>query len=248
MRIRPRPSPPTNPRSSLRCRRRRQPPPRHRGLPARLGPALSSGRSPLALLLLFTGTAIALDSADVVDVDPAVGLAIALVITGVGLTVSAVVGRARGLILVGVLLLPVLWWFHVVDLTWWEGIGEESDSASTIDELDDEYRFGVGQYIVDFSSLDLDGETREVAVGLTIGELIVCVPDDLELALDADGRIGEIRVEGPTPSDELVDDGFDPSVRTTVGDDTDGRLDLDLDIGLGSARVLVHDQVGLPCE
>ena len=222
------------------------PPPPRPPQPPRPRPFV--GPLTLALLLVFTGSAIALDRADVIDVDPAVGLAIALVITGAALTVTAFVGRARGLIVVGILLMPALWWFHAIDLTWWEGIGEESATAATLDELDDEYRFGVGQYIVDFSDLDLDGTTQDVAVGLTIGELIVCVPDDLEVALDADGRIGEIRLEGPSRFDETTDEGFDPTLRTTVGDDDRGRLELDLDIGLGSARVLVHDQGGLPCE
>ena len=30
---------------------------------------------------------------------------------------------------IGILLLPFVWWFHAVDLTWWDGIGEERDTS-----------------------------------------------------------------------------------------------------------------------
>lgn len=190
----------------------------------------------LAALLLFTGGAVALDRADVLDIDPAVGLAIALTIVGVALTVTAFVGRARGLIALGVILLPIVWWFHAVDLTWWDGIGEERFVVDELDELEDEYRYGIGQLEVDFSDLDLEGETHEVAVGLTIGEVIVIVPDDIEVVIDADGRIGEVVVDGPIAR---RDEGFDPNVDTTLGDSAGGTLELDLDIGLGSAKVQV---------
>lgn len=189
----------------------------------------------LAVLLVFTGGAVALDRADLVDVDPAVGLAIALVIVGVALTVTAFVGRARGLIAVGILLLPFVWWFHAIDLTWWEGIGDERATVERLADLDDEYRFGIGRYIVDLSSLDLDGGEAEVAVGLTVGELIVCVPDDFQVVVDADGRIGEVALEGA--GTDTVDDGFEPALDERIGDPEGGVLTLDLDIGIGSAKV-----------
>jgi predicted membrane protein len=136
-----------------------------------------------------------------------------------------------------VILLPIVWWFHAVDLTWWDGIGEERFVVDELEELEDEYRYGIGQLVVDLTDLDLEGETRELAVGLTIGEVIVMVPDDIEVVIDADGRIGEVLVDGPIA---LSDEGFDAHIDTTFGDADGGTLELDLDVGLGSGKVQVE--------
>jgi|GEM_PF-5642170 len=133
-------------------------------------------------------------------------------------------------------LLPIAWAVAVIDLTWWDGIGEERAHASTLEELDDEYRYGIGEFIVDLSDLDLDGQQRSVAVGLTIGEAIIYVPDTLDLSINVGGRMGEIRIEdGPR---QYVDDGAD-------------SLDIDFDLGIGSGIVKVCTNVDtegyVPC-
>ncbi|MCP4222171.1 MAG: hypothetical protein GY773_02370 [Actinomycetia bacterium] len=191
----------------------------------------------LALLLLLTGGAAFADQVDWIDVDPAVFLGICLMVVGVVLVVSAFAGRARGLIFIGVLLLPVAWAVSTVDLTWWDGVGDEHYRVDSLDELEDEYRFGIGQLIVDLSDLDLEGQTQDVSVGLTIGEAIVYVPEGMHVDVDLDGRIGEMVVDlGITRYD---DEGIDNSVDTEIGEPGNGTLNLDFDLGIGSGRVEV---------
>ncbi len=192
----------------------------------------------MALLLVITGSAIALDRADLVDVDPAVFLALCLTVVGVVLTLSAFLGRARGLIALGVLLLPVVWGFHAVDLTWWDGIGEETHVVTSIDDLESEYHLGIGQLVVDLTDVDLAGTTQRFSAGVTIGEVVVMVPDGMHVEVEADGRIGELRIDNPGP--DLADDGYDLSLITEIGDPEGGTLLLDLELGIGSARVEVQ--------
>ncbi len=192
----------------------------------------------LAMLLVITGVTVALDRADIVSVDPAVFLAISLTLIGLVLTLSAFIGRARGLILLGVLLFPVVWWFHTIDLTWWGGIGEQRHTVTSIAQLEPEYRLGIGQLVIDLTGLDLAGTTRELAVGTTIGEVVVVVPERMHVELTADGRIGEVRIDRPGP--DLTDDGIDASLQTELGSPSGGTLVLDLDVGVGSARVEVR--------
>ena len=191
----------------------------------------------LALLLLFTGGAVFADRVDWIDIDPAIFLGIVLVIIGAVLVLSAFLGRARGLIVLGVMVLPIAWGVNAVDLTWWDGIGEETHTVEALAELEDEYRYGIGQFIIDLSDLDLEGESRDVAVGLTIGEAIVYIPQGMHVNVDLDGRAGEIRVDNGATS--RTDDGFDIAITTEIGDPDGGTLNLDFDLGIGSGRVEV---------
>ena len=207
------------------------PPPPEPGPKAFLGPLT------LALLLLFTGGAVFADRVDWIKVDVAIFLGIVLVLIGGMLVLSAFLGRARGLIVLGVMILPIAWAVNAIDLTWWDGVGEEIHTIDNLSDLEDEYRYGIGQFIIDLSDLDLEGESRDLAVGLTIGEAIVYVPEGMHVNVDLDGRIGEIRVDGGSP--DRTDEGFDNAITTEIGDPDGGTLNLDFDLGIGSGRVEV---------
>ncbi len=196
----------------------------------------------VAVLLLFTGATVFAQRVGWVDVDVAVFLGICLLIVGVALVTTAFFGRARGLIWLGVMVLPVAWAASAVDIDWYDGIGEEDVRVTDLADLDDEYRWGIGEFQVDLSDLDLEGETRRVAVGLTIGELTVFVPDDVEVDIDLDGSIGEILVTDRL--DRRVDNGLDLSLDRTTGDADGGTLELDVDLGIGQAEVIVCTNPG----
>lgn len=219
-------------------------PPR-RGRRGRRRPRPFLGPITVALLLVYTGLTVLAERLDWWHTDPAAFLAVCLTTIGVVLTLSAFVGRARGLIGLGLLLLPLAWAIAAADLTWWEGIGEELVRVEQVEDLDDEYRWGMGEFHVDLSDLELDGADREVAVGLTIGELKVWVPDDVEVVADVDGRIGSVIVTDE--SGRRNDDGVDVALDRTLGDDRNGRLLLDVDIGIGEAEVIVCGSEAVPC-
>ncbi|MDW3219965.1 MAG: PspC domain-containing protein [Acidimicrobiales bacterium] len=220
------------------------PPPRpRRPRPPRPRPFL--GPLAIATLLAFAGLTVLADEVGWWDTEPASFLAICLMIIGTVLVVSAVLGRARGLIWLGVFILPAAWAVAAIDLTWWDGVGEELVTVDAVEELQDEYRFGIGQFHVDLSDLDLEGGTHDLAVGLTIGELKVFVPETMEVEIDLDGRMGSVIVRDGDL--RLNDDGIDTELDRVVGDPTGGTLVLDVDIGIGEAEVVVCGSGDVPC-
>ena len=204
------------------------------------------GHLTAALLLLLTGVAVLIDRLGWITFDVGSFLAVCLILIGTVLVLSAFAGRARGLIWLGLLLAPFAWFMTAVDLTWWGGIGEEHLVITDLANLDDEYRWGIGEFSVDLSDLDLEGETRELAVGLTIGELTLYIPASMAVEIDMDGSIGEISIsEGGL---RLVDHGLDLDLDRTTGDSTGGTLLLDVDLGIGQGEIVIcGGQEGVPC-
>ena len=218
-------------------------PPRHHRRRPRPRPFLA----PLAVagLLAFAGLTVFADQVGWWTTEPASFLALCLMGIGVILVVSAFFGRARGLIFLGLAILPVAWAIAAIDLTWWDGIGEELVTVDDVEDLEDEYRWGIGQFHIDLSDLDLDGGTYELAVGLTIGELKVFVPSTMGVEIDLDGRMGSVIVSDAGL--RLNDDGIDIDLDREVGDPTGGTLVLDADIGIGEAEIVVCGAGATPC-
>ena len=72
----------------------------------------------------------------------------------------------------------------------------------------------------------LAGRTIEVSVA--IGELIVYVPEEMDVTVDAHAGIGEARVFGEKSA------GFDADA---AADGSEGSLFLDLDVAIGKVEV-----------
>lgn len=176
--------------------------------------------------------------------DPAVYAGICLAVIGLALVLSAFFGRARGLILLGFLILPIAWGLAALDLDWNDGVGERTVVVASVDQLQDEYHYGLGEYIVDLSGVSLGSGVHNTSVSLTIGEVTVYIPEDMTVDVDLDGRIGEIEIEGV--DQYFVDDGPDIHLDVLLEGTEPGLLDLDLDVGLGHGVVTVCTNVGTP--
>lgn len=155
----------------------------------------------VAVLLVYTGGAVLLDRLDAVDVDIGVFFAIALAITGAGLLGSAYAVPARGLILLGVVICAPLLLFAGAELPWGSGVGEVRVIVADIDDLEDEYRHGVGKLVVDLRNLDPENSDHSVDLSLSVGELDIYVPDNIRTTADVNVGAGSIRVwyGGPSP-------------------------------------------------
>ncbi|MCE2513142.1 MAG: PspC domain-containing protein [Acidimicrobiia bacterium] len=174
--------------------------------PTPVAPVRRQGRTTIgyltvAVLLAYTGSAVILDRLDVVEVDIGVYFAVALAITGVGLLASAYAVPARGLILLGVVFSAPLLLFVGAELPWGSGVGEVRVTVATAHELQDEYRHGVGQMVVDLRHLDPENTDHSVDLSLSVGEMLVYVPDNISTTADIDVGAGNIRVwyGGPAP-------------------------------------------------
>jgi predicted membrane protein len=188
-----------------------------------------TSRAALGLMLFGAGVLWLLDVADIVHLSYVALIGVLLV--GIGILI-AVTPRRRGLlVLVGILVLlaglPALF----VDHDLFEGgIGDATEQPQSRLDLEP-YRQGIGKLTLDLTEpgLDLDEEVVEASVG--IGELLVLVPLDTDVKVDAHVGIGNARVLGEEQN------GVDVDVDSISGTSGSQEVTLDLEVGIGNLRV-----------
>ncbi len=210
-----------------------------------------TGPLTVAVLLVLAGGVLLLAGLAVHETSIATALAVAVMVAGAGLAVSAFFVPARGLLALGAVLAVPLVLVAGTDVSLWSGAGERRVEITSPDDLQDEYRYGIGELVVDMRQLDLAGAARRVDIGLVVGEIRVYVPDSVELVIDADIGAGQFDARRRILVDVddgsyLYDDGF--GYQSGVGIDYDltvpaaaepsGLLQLDLDLGLGAVQVV----------
>lgn len=182
-------------------------------------------------LLILLGTAWLVEAADWGDVPWRALLASALILVGAALMWGARTGRHGGLIAFGVVLalavalgsaLEVL-----ADIPITGGVGEERHRP--IARVEDDYRWGLGSMTLDLTAASEPLEGRTIEASVAIGELIVVLPEDLRVDVDARSGIGEVVVLGRRSS------GIGPDLTLDEGDDP--ALTLDLDVAIGKVEV-----------
>src|SRR5204863_7916588 len=138
------------------------------------------GRVRVSVALIVVGVLIGWDGAADAGVRVRAVIAAALAVVGLGLVVGAYVGRARGLIVLGVLLTLLVSAAAVADIPVRGGVGDRTWRPATVSDLHDPYRLGVGQSELDLTQLDLAtaGRTR-VEIRQGVGHLLVIVPDNV---------------------------------------------------------------------
>ena len=164
----------------------------------------------------------------------------ALAVVACGLVLGAWIGRSRGLIALGILLGlalgPAVLADAVVGPDWrdWRNADDISAAPRTPDELSPAYEFGTGSIRLDLTELDFEGEDLATMIDLGAGEVIVTVPDDVDVVADAAVGLGDLiifdrRSSGFEPGDAFTDLGTDGA--------GGGRLELSIDLGLGKVEV-----------
>ena len=214
-----------------------------------------TGLLTIAVLFVYSGGAVILGRLDAIDVDIAAFFAIALAITGAGLAVSAFTRPARGLLAIGVLLLPGAVLFAGADVSWWSGVGERRVAPASAAELQSEYEHGIGRLVLNLEGLPPDGADRSVAVSLGIGEVLVYVPDDIRLTANIDLGVGAVtKRRGLSNSDEAgiyywdsggsiaggsIDSGFGVDTFVISGETGNtSKLNFDIDVGVGAVDIV----------
>ena len=202
-----------------------------------------------AVMLIVVGGAVMLDRFDVFDTDPTLLVAVLVLMVGAALVMSAFLGRAHGLILLGALLSAVLIVGTAADIrSVWSGTGTERVEATNLLELEAEYRHGIGELVVDLREVDFNGQSATLDLGLTIGELVVYVPADINLEMNAHVGAGDLKMDlSPFDGGELLrsdpifmKSGLDVDVNSSWNQDepTNGTLHLDLELGFGLIRII----------
>jgi phage shock protein PspC (stress-responsive transcriptional regulator) len=193
------------------------------------------GRLIMACLLVAVGVVALLDNVEVLDPDVGDYFAIVLGIIGAGLLVGSVVGRARGFIVLGVVLVPLVLIAASADLSIGGEWGDRRYEPMTAAEIPASYDHGIGVLRIDLRDLDpaelpLDDP---IVAELGIGELEVVVPDGIDVRVATDLGIGGL---------SLFDEnsggiGIDVNIDRLAGD---GEIDVDLDLDVGIGHILVR--------
>jgi phage shock protein PspC (stress-responsive transcriptional regulator) len=171
---------------------------------------------------------------------PFAPLAVALLVIGLGLVVTAFLGRARWLILVGLVLLPGVVLGGVArgfEIPLRGGLGSVDQVVVGGDELPpDGYHHAAGEVFLDLSDLDLVDADVTLPIRLGAGSVVVRIPADVAADVRARVLAGSIEMPGrPAVEGVRLDAGH---VTTGTGP---GALRLDITVGLGEVRVVEVD-------
>lgn len=192
------------------------------------------GRLTLAVALISSGVMALFDYAlTTFDPAPRHYLGLFLSVVGVGLIVGSVLGRARGLIFVGILVSPLLVLSPLAEFDLDSGVGQRRVTADAVTEIAPSYDLAIGELVIDLRDVDFTQSVVEVDASVGIGSLRVVVPDNVGLELDAEVGLGSVRVYGSERN------GFAREI--TLNRNGAGTLTLNADVMVGEVRIAGSD-------
>lgn len=154
-----------------------------------------------------------------------------LAVLGIGLIVGAWWGRARLLILLGLLLLPAAVAAAFVSVPLDGGIGDVEFRPRTLGELRSEYRLLAGDLRLDLTDLGAGDAPVSITASVGIGRLIVVVPADARVEIEAKVKGGGLSLFG----NRQIGTGLGDRVERSTGAGT--QLILNLETGIGGVLV-----------
>jgi phage shock protein PspC (stress-responsive transcriptional regulator) len=163
-------------------------------------------------------------------------LAVPLAIIGAGLVIGAWSGRARGLIVPGVLLTLALAAPPAhLNVNVERGTGDVTWVPASYADLAPEYRHGVGDARLDLSQIDFTGHDATVVLHTNVGDVWVTLPQNVDTTVDVTIKAGDANVFKHEMS------GVGMGTRTVSDEGPDGpgggHLHLIVQLDLGSLKV-----------
>jgi phage shock protein PspC (stress-responsive transcriptional regulator) len=155
-----------------------------------------------------------------------------LLALGVGLIVGAWWGRARLLILLGLVVLPAAAVSAFLTVPLEGGVADDAFRPENVAEVQPAYRLLGGRLRLDLSALDAGSEIVTVEASVGVGNLYVMVPGDATVEVNGAVQGGELVLLGR----EHVGTGLADRV-ADAGEGGGATLVLDLDVGIGSIWV-----------
>ncbi len=191
------------------------------------------GRLTVGAMFVVLGAMGALDALDVTSPTSRHYAAAAVLIIGVGLLVGTVLGRSRGLIFLGLLLLPMLAIAAITDFRFGTRFDNLDLRPLSVEEIQSAYNIAAGDLSLDLTGMDLAGRTVTLDLDVGVGSIYVAVPRAVDVEATANARLGEANVLGGWSS------GLGASVERTVGGagDGGGKLIIDAATRLGSISI-----------
>jgi phage shock protein PspC (stress-responsive transcriptional regulator) len=187
------------------------------------------GRMTLGTIFIVLGTMLVLDTSGVIRPAFTHYLATAVAIVGAGLLVGSVYGRSRGLIVLGLLLVPVMLASSVVTAEFDGGWGDPVFRPGSLDAIDARYGLTGGDLELDLSRVDLGSGEVRIEGDVGFGRLLVLVPEGVGVDVHAHVGFGDVDVLGERR------DGVDVGTRVVI--EGTGLYELHLDVGFGQVQV-----------
>ncbi|HEX2057875.1 MAG TPA: PspC domain-containing protein [Actinomycetota bacterium] len=185
----------------------------------------------LALMLLVLGGAALGASSGWAPLDVGQLAALALLVVGLGLLVGAWAGRARLLVAVGTLMVPVVLAASLVDFPPSGTIGSPYLSLTRPGELEN-MRVLAGQVTLDLSRYPFAEGTEEARLRVAAGSMTVIVPHDVRVTARVSVEAGEAFVFGDRES------GLELGLAGAAGPErATKKLELDVTAGFGSVGI-----------
>lgn len=185
------------------------------------------------LALLVVALVAILDNLGAFDLRPAAYPSLGLFVLGAGLLVGTFLGRARWLVLPGLLLIPLALTASLISVPLEGGFGNVYKRPRHVSELAAAYHRVVGEMFFDLTPLQGDRSRVTLWASTGFGEVYVLVPFDAHVVARGAVGAGEVSI-GP-----FGDSGLDVSMRQRwepkLGDGP--TVVLDLEAGFGSVKV-----------
>ena len=210
------------------------------------------GALTLSIAVVWFGAAWALNATDATSMSAVTIFGVTLAILGAGILVGAWVGRARWLVLLALPLSLMVWGLSAVpdsvrlgEAVDWaaDGFGETEFQPAV--SGDNEFSWGFGSASLDVADWNAETGPYDVSASVGVGELVITVPEDWNVIVDATVGLGSIRSEGVQ-----VADGGDVAQVLTFEAEGSGapRMRIDASVDLGEIRIITTDQPSVGSE
>jgi phage shock protein PspC (stress-responsive transcriptional regulator) len=171
---------------------------------------------------------------DVYEIDLELALAASLAIVGAAIAVGAFTGfRVGSLVALGIVLLGCFAFAATLPVSLSAGIGDKVDRPRDAAVLERSYEYGIGDYELDLTNVRLAERETHVDVSLGMGSLVVRVPEEAAVEVDAHAGAGEVVLFGA--SDDGI--GADRDVSLPGPEPDSPTLVLDASVGFGQIEV-----------
>jgi len=219
---------------------RAQPAIQEAAIAAHWGPAVATPpreRSPLgwyvlAGVLVVLGVLAVVGNLATVRVVPGQFFGAGLLALGIGLIIGAWWGRARLLILLGIVALPAAAVAAFLTVPLEGGLADEAFRPENVAEVQPAYHLLGGRLRLDLTDLAAGSDPVTVAASVGIGDLYVMVPSDATVQIDGTVQGGQLVLLGRVHSGTGLADRV-----SDAGDGNGASLILHLDVGIGSVWV-----------
>jgi len=162
---------------------------------------------------------------------------LALATLGIGLIVGTWWGHARGLILLGLLFLPVAFAANLITTPLEGGFGTHRFGPNSAEALRGEYRLVGGQIFLDLTRVEEASEPISIVASVAMGEIRVILPTDAGVELDASVGGGRLFIDGESRRGTELED------RQVIEGDG-AQFILDLEAGFGEIQVETRNMEG----